>query len=101
MIIYNVTTNVAPEIAASWLQWMKNEHIPEVLHTGLFTHRQILHLLDISEADGITYAVQYFATAIHHYHRYINEYAPALRLKTTEKWGDKIISFRSLMEVVE
>jgi penicillin-binding protein-related factor A (putative recombinase) len=101
MIIYNVTTNVAPDVAESWLHWMRQEHIPEVLQTGLFSHHQILHLLDINEAEGSTFAVQYFAPDIEQYHQYVEQFAPGLRQKTIEKWGDKIISFRSLMEVVE
>ena len=45
MLIYNVTVKVEPGIAADWLQWMRQEHIPEIMATGCFTHHQIVQLL--------------------------------------------------------
>ena len=36
MILYNVTVKILPEVAEEWEKWMKAEHIPEVMATGLF-----------------------------------------------------------------
>ena len=41
MIIYNVTVSVEESIKADWLNWMKTEHIPEVMACGVFTKAQI------------------------------------------------------------
>ena len=100
MIVYNVTTKINWNIHKSWLSWMKEEHIPEVLATGMFYSFQILRLLDIDETEGPTYAVQYHANDLQHYKRYINEFASSLREKSLAKWNDSTISFRSIMEVV-
>ncbi|HLO81502.1 MAG TPA: DUF4286 family protein [Chitinophagaceae bacterium] len=101
MIIYNVTTQVNWKIHDAWLAWMKGEHIPEVLATGLFTHHRLLRLIDVEEAEGPTYAVQYFTSTREKYNLYIANDAKELREKTLQKWGDQIFAFRSLMEVVE
>jgi len=37
MIIYNVTVKVELSIAGAWLQWLKEEHIKDVIDTGCFT----------------------------------------------------------------
>lgn len=100
MIVYNVTTKVDHSVADAWLQWLKEEHIPDITGTGCFTHVTMLRLLEVDEADGPTYAVQYHAESKVLYNRYISEFAGIMRRKTTEKWGDKCISFRSVMEVV-
>ena len=100
MYIYNVTTKVSPQIHTDWLHWMKNEHIPAVTSTGCFTHTVFVRLLDIDEEDGPTYAVQYHAASITDYERYIAEFAPSLRKETTDRWGNQIIAFRSLMQHV-
>jgi hypothetical protein len=34
------------------------------------------------------------------YQEYVQRFAPLLRKKALEKWGDRIISFRSLLEVI-
>ncbi|MBA2330239.1 MAG: DUF4286 family protein [Flavisolibacter sp.] len=100
MIIYNVTVKVDSSIAKEWLQWMQEIHIPEVIATGYFNNYKILHLLEIDEAEGPTYAIQYEAENLDDYNKYISECATLLRQKTFDKWGGKFVAFRTLMEVV-
>jgi hypothetical protein len=79
---------------------MKEEHIPEIIGTGCFTDARILQLLEVDDAEGPTYAVQYFAESKALYNRYIEQYADNMRAKAMEKWGNKFIAFRSVMQVV-
>ncbi len=100
MLIYNVTIKVETSIAADWLTWMQQIHIPEVIATGCFTHATTLRLLDTDDDEGPTYAVQYFTESKANYNRYIDKYAGQMRQKVFDKWGNQFIAFRSLMEVV-
>jgi hypothetical protein len=100
MIVYNVTTKVEKSITGSWLQWIKEEHIPDILNTGCFTHAVILHLLEADDEEGSTYAVQYHAKDKEEYDRYIRDHAETMRTKAIDKWNNKIISFRTLMSIV-
>jgi len=100
MIIYNVTVKVDHSIADDWLSWLQQVHIPEIIATECFTDARILRLLEVDESDGITYAVQYHANSKALYNRYIKEYSAGMRNKVTEKWGDKLVAFRSVMQIV-
>ncbi|CAN5524414.1 DUF4286 family protein [soil metagenome] len=100
MIIYNVTTHVANAVNNDWIAWMKVIHIPEVMHTGCFSKFQMIRMMETDETEGITYAVQYYAESKADYNRYIEVNAPVLRKNTIDKWGDKTISFSTLMEIV-
>lgn len=100
MIIYNITTKLDWSIAHDWLAWMKNEHIPLVMATNKFEKFQFVKLLDVDDADGPTYAVQYFAASIKNYDEYIELYAPEFRTELFNKWGNNFIAFRSLMEII-
>ena len=100
MIIYNVTIKVHSSIKNEWLIWLKEEHIPEVIKTGCFTHATILQLLEIDESEGPTYAIQYHAESKALYNNYIEKHAGLMRQKSFDKWGDKFIAFRSVMQVV-
>ncbi len=100
MIIYNVTIKVDHSIAEEWMSWLKNEHIPDLIATGCFTHATILHLLEADDTEGITYAVQYHAESKALYNRYIENFSEMMRKKATDKWGNKFIAFRSVMQVV-
>ncbi|HAO45895.1 MAG TPA: DUF4286 family protein [Ferruginibacter sp.] len=100
MIIYNVTIKVQESIKAEWLTWLKAEHIPEVIATGCFTHAVILQLLEVDTSEGPTYAIQYHAESKGLYNNYIENHAPGMRRKSFDKWGDRFIAFRSVMQVV-
>jgi Domain of unknown function (DUF4286) len=100
MIIYNVTVKVDHSIADDWLSWLQEVHIPDVIATGCFTDARILRLMEVDESDGITYAVQYHAESKALYNRYITEHSDGMRNKGTEKWGEKFVAFRSVMQIV-
>ena len=101
MIIYNVTVKVEAQIANAWLQWLLQEHIPEVMQTKCFADHRVLRLLEVDNSEGPTYAIQYFARSKADYNRYIELYASQLRKHSLEKWGERFIAFRSVMEVVQ
>ncbi len=101
MMIYNVTIKVDHSIAKKWIDWLKNEHIPEVIATGCFTHATVLRLLEIDDTEGPTFAVQYHAESKSFYNRYIAKFSDNLRQKGLDKWGNKFIAFRSIMEIVD
>jgi hypothetical protein len=100
MFIYNVTIKVHESIKHDWLQWLKEEHIPDIIQTGCFTHAVILRLMEVDDTEGPTYAVQYFAESKGLYNNYIENHAAGMRQKSFDKWGDKFIAFRSVMQVV-
>jgi hypothetical protein len=101
MIIYNVTTHVSNTIIEAWLDWMKNKHIPEILKTECFTKFQLVRLLETDETEGQTYATQYYAENEDKYREYLDKHANRLREDAEKSWGNKIISFRSIMEILK
>jgi hypothetical protein len=101
MLIYNVTTKVDWSIHNDWVYWMKQEHIPDLLQTGLFFDSRFVRVLEMEEDEGPTYAVQYFAHTIEEYQQYIRDFSDTMRKKAMERWGNQFISFRSLMQSVD
>lgn len=100
MIIYNVTVKVDAAIAAAWLQWLLEEHIPAMMATHCFSDFKVVRLLDIDDSEGPTYAIQYFASDQQSYQRYLELFAETLRAQSYDKWGNRFIAFRTLMEVI-
>jgi hypothetical protein len=100
MLIYNVTVKVETAIAAEWLQWLQEEHIPSMLSTGCFTKAHILRLLETDDSDGPTYAVQYHAESKAAYNLYIERFADNQRQAGIARWGNRFVAFRSLMAIV-
>ncbi len=100
MIIYNVTITIQESIKEDWLCWLKEEHIPDIIKTGCFTHAVILQLMETDDTEGPTYAIQYFAESKGLYNNYIENHAVEMRQKGFDKWGDTFIAFRSVLQVV-
>jgi len=99
MIVFNISMKVEPSIEMEWVSWQKEEHIPQIMATGQFVDYKFYRLLE-EQTDAPTYIVQYFAPDIQHYNKYIDSFAADLRKKAFDKWGNKFVAFRSVMQVV-
>jgi hypothetical protein len=99
-LIYNVTIKVEKRIADEWLRWMVQEHAPQIVATKCFTKFTALKLLEYDDEESSTYAVQYFADKVEDYKTYINQFADHFRKQSFDKWGDRLVAFRTVMEIV-
>lgn len=99
MIIYNVTVSVDHEIADDWLNWMRSKHIPDVMATGMFIENRLLRVLT-GENSGSTFAVQYTCESHERLENYQTEFAPALQKEHLQRYGDKAVAFRTVLEIL-
>ena len=100
MIYYNVTLNVEEAIHVEWLEWMRQVHIPDVMATGCFLEYKICRLLRSAE-EGVTYSIQYLCESTKVLHQYQVHHAAKLQKDHTDRYGDRVVAFRSLMELLE
>ncbi len=100
MIIYNVTINIENDIHDEWLQWMKSVHIPNVMRTGFFLESKMCKIL-VQEEQGTSYCVQYTCANMKDYEEYKKVHALAMQKEVLDKYGDKFVAFRTLLEVVD
>lgn len=100
MIVYNITAKVTWQVADDWLNWQREEHIPEMLATGLFSDYRIFRLLEQDDNEGPTFTIQFFADTWGKYEEYIRISASALRQKSVKRWGNQTIAFHSVMQLV-
>ncbi len=99
MYIYNVTINIQEDVHDKWVDWMKTEHIPEMLNTGKFTKALMTRVMVQEEMGGITYSVQYTAESKEKLQKYYEENAPEMRSKSAPFEG-KFVAFRTELEVI-
>ena len=101
MIVYNVTVKVETDSVDPWLKWMQEEHIPDVLETGYFESARMSRLISVGEQDGSTFSIQYTCASMKVFHQYQIQAAPQLQKEHQEKFGEKALAFRSMMEVIQ
>ncbi|MBT0812554.1 DUF4286 family protein [Litoribacter ruber] len=100
MILYSVTVNIDTDVENEWLDWMKSEHIPDVMATGMFVEYKFYRLLHETEDGGVNYSVQYFAESIDRIQQYQTEFATKLQEEVKKRYDGKYVVFRSLLESV-
>ena len=100
MIIYNVTINIHESVHDQWLSWMQQKHINEMLATGKFSSAKIVKVLIEEEMGGTTYSVQYTTDSKATLQRYYEEDAPRLREEGLQLFGDKMLAFRTELELI-
>ena len=98
MIVYNITCKVRWNILEAWLVWQLEDQIPAILSTGLFDEHRLYRLLEQDEEEGPTFVIQFHTDSLERYQQFMTEFAPALQQTAQEKWGDRYIAFRTLME---
>ncbi|KAA1247524.1 DUF4286 family protein [Aquimarina sp. RZ0] len=99
MYIYNVTVNIEETAHDMWLDWMKNEHIPDMLATKKFSKALMTRVLVKEEMGGYTYSIQYTTDSKETLDRYYEEDAIELQAKTNRFVG-KFVAFRTELEII-
>lgn len=100
MIIYNVTINIHESVHDQWMTWMQEKHINDVLATGKFSSARMVKVLIEEEMGGVTYSIQYITENKETLQRYYDEDAPRLREEALELFGDKMLAFRTELELI-
>ena len=100
MILYNVTINIHESVHDQWMQWMQEKHIGDVLATGKFSAARMVKVLVEEEMGGTTYSIQYTTYSKETLQRYYDEDAPRLREEGLRLFGDKMLAFRTELELI-
>lgn len=94
--------NVEDSVHDDWKEWMRTHYIPSVMQTGLFQEYKMLRLLsEANEAEGTTYAVQYYLPDIKSFLLFSENHAPDFHQELQLRYGNSVIAFRTLLEVIE
>jgi hypothetical protein len=100
MILYNITIILDEEIHESWIKWLKNDYLKNMMIHDHFISQRVLKVLD-SPNEGHTYCIQFVAESVEKYNSYkrlntdqLQNYAPA-------EFLNKFVVFSTLMEFIE
>lgn len=100
MILYNVTINIHESVHDQWMKWMQEKHINDMLATGKFSSARMVKVLVEEDMGGTTYSIQFMTDSKETLQRYYNEDAPKLRAESASLFGDKMLAFRTELELI-
>jgi hypothetical protein len=92
--------SIEPAVEAELIYWMRTQHVPDVMATGLPVESKILKLLTEIDNGAVTYTFQYFFKSIDDYETYQNDHSPRLQSHVQQRYGGQFVSFRTLLEEI-
>jgi hypothetical protein len=99
MILYSVTITIQASVESEWVDWMNKGHVPDVLRTGCFSECRTYKVLG-SEGDEPIYVMQYRCRSVEEYHRYRDNFAPALQKEHSDRFSGRFRGSRQLLEEI-
>jgi hypothetical protein len=101
MLLYNITTKVDHASHAEWLKWMQQSYVLHLMEGGYFEEFRLSRILGIDELDGVTYTLQLGVANMTTYGLYQQKLALQHQTMHDARYGDRALSFRSLMDIVD
>lgn len=100
-ILYSVTVKIENEVHDDWLEWMRNVHIPDVMETKMFESNRMCKILNQDESEGVSYSIQYVCKDMKTLHQYSAKFAVQLQKEHADRYKNKYVAFRTLLEILD
>ena len=100
MLLFNETIGIDKDVEVEWIKWIKDNHVPAVLGTGMFVDFRIYRVLHDQEEGTISYSLQYFAESLDNVQQYLEVFAPKIVEDHRKKFQNKHVAFRTLLEEI-
>jgi hypothetical protein len=102
MIVYSVKININSKIEKEWLQWMKEEHIKDVLDTKYFSDWNLYKVLIPSGIENeVSYVIEYITDSIEKYEAYVKNVSKRIQEEHRKKFSGNFTAARSVMQIIE
>lgn len=101
MIIYNTTYHVDEEVEDNFIIWIKEVFIPSVLAQNVLRNPRLHKILSHTESGQTNYALQWEVESPAILHKWHIEYAGFPAKELAKIFENKVLSFDTLMRVVE
>lgn len=100
MLLYNITVGIDNDIEDTWLAWIKEDFLPRIMETGLFSDSKVYKILHDDNEGSTSYSIQLFAERIQNINFYLQAHAPDLIEEHRQKFLNRHVVFQTLLEEV-
>jgi L-rhamnose isomerase len=101
MLIFNTTYLVSDDVHESWLEWVREQHIPFMLDSTYFSHPQVARVITSAKQDGTSFSVQFHIQDMHTLKLWNKEYNSLFQENCSKQFGTEVIFFTTVLELVE
>ena len=101
MIIFNTTYHVEEQILDEFLNYLKTEFVPAAIESQELKAPRMTRVLSQEQTNGHSFALQFEINELDGLDDWYNQTGEALNEEMISRFGEKVVGFSTLMEVVE
>ena len=100
MIIYNTTFHIEESIQHSFIEYVRQNVIPQATKSGLLTSPRFSRIFDVHEEEGLSYALEFAAESISILEQWNKTESAAIITPLMEKFENKVAGFSTVMQII-
>jgi hypothetical protein len=100
MIIYNTTFHIEECIQQDFIEYIRQNVIPQATKSGLLTSPRFSRIFGEEEEKGFSYALEFATESVSTLEKWNKAESTAVITPLIEKFGDKVVGFSTVMQVV-
>jgi hypothetical protein len=101
MFIFNTTYLVSDKVHDTWLNWVREQHVPFMLDSTYFTKPQVARVVTSDKEDGTSFSVQFHVQDMQTLKKWHNEYSSLFQENCSQHFGIEVIFFTTVLEIVD
>jgi len=101
MLVYNTTYNIEEEVLSNFLIWLHEVYVPECEKNGILKNHRLLRVLSHRGEDSECFSMQWDVESSALLHSWHTEIGSKLNDELINMFGDKVVGFPTLLEVME
>ena len=100
MIIYNTTFHIEECIRQDFIDYIRQNVIPQATKSGLLTSSRFSRIFSEHEEQGFSYALEFSTESISTLEEWNKAESAAVIAPLIEKFGDKVVGFSTVMQTI-
>lgn len=100
MIIFNTTFCMDEAVVAECVRWLRETYIPQAIDNKLINSPRLAKIVS-HESDTVNYSLQFEVVSIDALESWYRITGNELQQALIELFGERVLGFTTLMEVVE
>jgi len=101
MIIYNTTYSVSDKVYGSFLKWVKEKHIPQMISSGYFSEFKLSRVLTDEDQDGSSISLQLTAENVTAVSKWREQYGDLFDMEISSLFSVNVLYFSTFLEIID
>lgn len=101
MLIFNATYLVSDKVHDTWLNWIREQHIPFMLDSNYFTHPQVARVITSDKQEGTSFSVQFRISDMRTLKEWNQKYSVIFQENCSQQFGTEVIFFTTVLEIID